>query len=254
MLLQKMKWPEVRGELERGRVVIVPVGSTEQHGYHLPIDTDVAITYYIACQAAEKERAIVAPPVNYGYNEKELAFAGTVSVKAETLIQFLFDVCHSLSRTGFKKILLLNGHGYNTFLTTTVSHMVNERTDSLCASTSYWQLIDKDLLRSIRESKTPGGMSHAGEFETSIQLFLDPEYVDMSKAVKEMNFCETKYTFFDLLEVPPVVIRTHWDKNSKSGVIGDPTLATREKGEKLVNAAIEGLIEFLRLFKSEITY
>jgi creatinine amidohydrolase len=244
MLLQKMKWPEVKEELGKGTVVIVPVGSTEQHGYHLPIDTDVAATCYIACQAAERERAIVAPPVNYGYNEKELAFPGTVSVRAETLIQFLFDICHSLSRTGFKRILLLNGHGFNTFLVVTVSHMVNERTDSLCAATSYWQLIDKDLLRNVRESKTPGGMAHACEFETSLQLFLDPGHVDMSKAVKEMSFYETRYTFFDLIEVPPVMIRTNWDKNSRSGVIGDPTLATREKGEKLVNAAIEGLAEF----------
>jgi creatinine amidohydrolase len=132
--------------------------------------------------------------------------------------------------------------------------MVNETTDSLCAFTSYWDLIDKNLLRSIRESKMPGGMSHAGEFETSVQLFLDPEHVDMSKAVKEMSFHETKYTFFDLVERPPVVIRSHWDKNSKSGVVGDSTLATREKGEELVNAAVEGLAEFLRLFKNEITY
>jgi len=254
MLLQKMKWPEVKEEVEKGTVVVIPVGSTEQHGYHLPLDTDVAIVYHIACQAAKRERAIVAPPVNYGYNEKELAFPGTVSVTTETLIHFLFDLCSSLSRTGFKKILLFNGHGFNAPVMMVVSHMVNERTDSLCAATSYWQLIDRELLRQIRESKTPGGMSHACEFETSIQLFLDPEHVNMSKAVKEINFQETRFTFFDLIETPPVMLRTHWDKNSQSGVIGDPTLATREKGEKLLNAAIDGLAEFLRLLKTEIAY
>jgi creatinine amidohydrolase len=254
MLLSKMKWPEVRREIEEGVVVIIPVGSTEQHGHHLPLDTDAAIVSYVAREAARKAGAIVAPPVNYGYNEKELAFPGTVSIKAQTFIDMMFDICHSLSRTGFRRILLLNGHGFNTFLLTTVSHMVNEHCPALCASASYWDLVDRDLLQDLRESKTPGGMSHAGEFETSVQLALDPGHVEMDKAVKEMSFQETEYTFFDLVEKPPVVIRTHWDKNSRSGVVGDPTLATKEKGEQLIASAVDGLVGFLRLFREEITH
>ena len=254
MLLQKMKWPAVKAEVEKGTVVIVPVGSTEQHGYHLPIDIDVAVVYHIACRAAERCGAIVAPPVNYGYNEKDLAFPGTVSVRAETLIQLLGDICRSLLRTGFRKMLLLNGHGYNTFLVQTVAHTVNEEPDALCAAASYWDLIDRQLLRNLRESTVPGGMSHACEFETSIALYLDPEHVEMDKAVREMAFCQTPYTFFDLVLRPPVLLRTAWDRNSRSGVVGDPTLATREKGEKLVDAAVAGLAEFLRLFREQITH
>jgi len=254
MILQKMKWPEVKEEIARGTVVIVPVGSTEQHGPHLPIDTDIAITYYIAVKAAEIESAVVAPPVNYGYNEKDLTFPGTVSVKTETFICYLFDICESLSRTGFKKILLLNGHGWNTFLITTVSHMVNEKNDVLCAATSYWDLIDRKVIQEVRESEIPGGMSHACEFETSIQLYLDPAHVDMSRAVRELGFHKTEYTFHDLLERPPVELKTAFSKVTRSGVIGDPTLASREKGEKLIQSAIQRLAEFLHLFKTEIHY
>lgn len=253
MLLQKMKWPEVKEKIGKGVIVVVPIGSTEQHGYHLPIDTDISIPCHIAIKATERTEDIVAPPINYGYNEKDLAFPGTVSVKTNSFLNYVFDICDSLSRTGFKKILLLNGHGYNTFLVHTVCNMVNEKTNSLCASTSYFQLIP-DVIKELRQSKSPGGMAHSGEFETSVQLFLDPEHIDMNKAVKEFGFYQTKYTWFDLLEMPPVYIRTNFDNNTKSGVIGDPTLATREKGEKIVKELIERLADFLRLFKEEITY
>ncbi|MGQ9631365.1 MAG: creatininase family protein [bacterium] len=254
MLLKDMKWPEVREEIAKGTVVIVPVGSTEEHGHHLPLDTDVAITTHIAERAAERAGAIVAPPVNYGYNEKELDFPGTASVKAETLIRYLYDICNSLVRSGLKRVLILNGHGWNTGIIDVVQHMINEMGDALCASASYWDLIPKDVVKEVRESRIPGGMSHSCEFETSIQLHLNPERVDMTKAVREIGFQETPFTFFDLLEQPPVRLRTSFSKNTKSGVIGDPTLATKEKGERLVEAAVERLAEFLRLFKEEISH
>ena len=252
MILQKMKWPEVKEQIEKAVVAVVPIGSTEQHGYHLPIDTDISVPYHIAIKATEDTGDIVAPPINYGYNEKDLSFPGTVSVKTNSFLSYVFDVCDSLSRTGFKKILLLNGHGYNTFLVHTVCNMVNEKAGSLCASTSYVQLIP-DIIEEIRQSRFPGGIAHSGELETSIQLFLNPESVDMDKAVKEFGFHETKYTWIDV-KTPPVYIRTKFANNTRSGVIGDPTLATREKGERIITALIERLAEFLRLFREEITY
>ena len=248
MLLQKMKASEVQEEIRKGTIVVVPIGSTEQHGPHLPLDTDIQIPYYIATKAAEKTRSIVAPPINYGYNEKELTFPGVVSVKTESFLRYVFDVCDSLARNGFKKIVLLNGHGWNVYLVNQISHMANERKGFLCAAISYWDLVI-DVAKGVRESEHPGGMAHACEFETSIVLFLDPDHVDMSKAKKEISFKKTKYTWYDLLEWPPVFMPERFEEQTKSGVIGDPTLATREKGERLVSAAIERLADFLVQFR-----
>jgi len=251
MILQKMKWLEVKRNVKKGTIVIVPVGSTEQHGPHLPIDTDIAIPYYVAVKAAEQVNVIVAPPVNYGYNEKELRFPGTVSVKAQTFINYLFDICDSLTRTGFNKILLLNGHGWNEPMVNTVCHMVNEKADCVCVSITYWRLIE-DLGGKLRESEKPGGMGHAGEFETSVQLFLDPKHIDMDKAVKEV-IKQTKYTWYDLFISAPVMIAQPWDKLTKSGVNGNPLLATKEKGERFIDAIIERLVKFLQIYDREIS-
>lgn len=251
MILQKMKWPEVKDEIEKKAIAILPIGATEEHGPHLPIDTDIAIPYYVAVKAAEVTDDIVLPPINYGYNEKDLMFPGTLSAKPESFIAYVFDVCDSASRSGFKKILLYNGHGYNEFLVHTVGNMVNERTKCMCASTSYWRLIE-DVVSRLRDSKFPGGMAHSGEFETSIQLFLDPENTEKDKAVDEISFKRTKYTWIDISKDPPVYIRTNFDKYTKSGVIGNAKLATKQKGEVFINKAIERLSEFLRWFRTDI--
>jgi len=253
MILQKMKWTEVKEKIEKGSIAILPIGSTEEHGPHLPIDTDIAIPYYVAVKATEVTDDIVLPPINYGYNEKDLMFAGTLSAKPESFISYVFDVCDSASRSGFKKILLFNGHGYNEFLVHTVCNIVNERTESVCASTAYWRLIE-DVISELRESKFPGGMAHAGEFETSIQLFLDAQNTEINKAIDEISFKETKYTWMDIIKDPPVYLRAGFDKYTKSGVVGNAKLATKEKGQILIGEAVERLIEFLRLFKKDINF
>jgi len=244
-----MKSSEVGEEIMKETIVVIPIGSTEQHGPHLPVDCDMQSAYYVAVKAAEKTGSIVAPPINYGYNEKELTFPGTVSVKSESFLRYVYDVCDSLIRTGFKKIVLLNGHGWNVHLVGQLAHMINERKGNLCAAVNYWQLII-DVARKLRESEFPGGVAHACEFETSVLLFLDPDHVDMSKARKEISFKKTKYTWYDALEGDGLVcMPERFEEITKSGIIGDPTLANREKGEKLVNAAIERLADFLIQFK-----
>jgi len=101
MILQKMKCHKWKGQVKKGTVIVVPIGSTEQHGPHLPIDTNIAIPYYLAVETSRRAHAVVASPANYGYNEKELDFPATVSVKSDTFVKYLFHICDSLCRTGF---------------------------------------------------------------------------------------------------------------------------------------------------------
>lgn len=249
MLLAKMKQQEVAEAIERGAIAILPVGTMEQHGYHLPIDTDVAIPAHIAAQAANQTGDVVLPPVNYGYNEKDLAFAGTVSVSAETLTRYLVEIGRSLARTGFKRILILNGHGYNATMVGTAGMVIIEQTDAYCATANWWSLC-ADVLDEIRESEVPGGMSHACEMETSVQLVLDREHVDMSRAVKEIDypFKGSRFVWYDMHQ-SPVSLKAPFQMLTRSGVIGDPTLATAQKGARILSAATERLVAFLEEFR-----
>ena len=249
MLLAKMKRQEVEEAVESSTVVILPVGTVEQHGYHLPVDTDVAIPTYIAEKAAERTGDVVAPPVNYGYNEKDLAFAGTVSVSAETFTRYLVEICRSLAHMGFKRIMILNGHGYNSTMVSTAGMVVIEQTDAYCATANWWMLI-ANVLDEIRQSEVPGGISHACEMETSVQLVLDPKHVDMSRAVKEIDFPfkGSRFVWYDMHQ-SPVSLKLPFQMLTGSGVIGDATIATREKGERILSAAIDRLVEFLEEFK-----
>ena len=249
MLLAKMKQQEVEESIRQGTIAILPVGTMEQHGYHLPLDTDVAIPAYIAAQAAEQTGDVVLPPVNYGYNEKDLAFAGTVSVSAETFTRYLVEIGRSLAHMGFKRMLILNGHGYNTNMVGTAGMVIIEQTDAYCATANWWSLC-ADVLDEIRESEVPGGMSHACEMETSVQLVLDEEHVDMTRAVKEIDYPlrGSRFVWYDMHQ-SPVSFKAPFQMLTRSGVIGDATLATSEKGEQILTAAIERLVEFLEEFR-----
>jgi creatinine amidohydrolase len=252
VLLKDLKWPEVKAAVERGAPVIVVVGSTEQHGPHLPLSVDVDIPMYIAGKAAERVGALVAPPVTYGYNEKELGFPGTVSLKTETLMAVLYDICDSLARTGFRHVVLLNGHGYNTFIVPQVAHMVAEKLPILCAAITYWDLV-LDVAKEVRESQR-GGMSHACEFETSAMLYVNPAMVDMSLAADEFPRVEGKHVWLELIERSPITIRPHWHRLTTSGVCGRPTLATEAKGRAIVEAAVDRLAAFIESFGKDFEH
>lgn len=249
MLLAKMKQQEVGQAIARGAIAILPVGTVEQHGYHLPLDTDVAIPTHIATKAAERTWDVVVPPVNYGYNEKDMAFLGTISVSAETFTRYLVEIGRSLARMGFGRIMILNGHGYNSNMVSTAGMIIIEQTNAYCASANWWSLC-ADVLDQIRESEVPGGMSHACEMETSVQLVLDPEHVDMARAVKEIDFPfkGSRFVWYDMHQ-SPVSLKLPFQMLTQSGVIGDATLATREKGQQMLSAAIERLVDFLNEFR-----
>ena len=249
MLFAKAKWTEIKEAAEEGAVAVIPIGSTEQHGPHLPVDVDINIPFQLARRVTEETGDLTLPPVSYGYNEKELDFPGTLSVKSETFIHYLYDICESLIKTVFDKILLLNGHGQNTPYVLVVSNMINEKETATCAACGIYVSLITDTIEELRESEEIGGMAHAGEFETSLELYLDPEHVEMDKAAKEIGFEKTAYTWLDLLESPPVYLRQNWKQYTSSGVVGDPTKGTKEKGEQFFSSLVDRLSEFLNLYR-----
>lgn len=248
MLIEKMKSCEIKEKIDERACVIIPVGSTEQHGNHLPVSTDLLIARYIAEKAAEKTGDLVVPGIPFGYNQKELSFPGTISLRIDTLSALLYDVVESLIINGFRTILFLNGHGWNKISMSVAANKLAENYDVNCAVASYYNLINKTA-DGLRESEFPGGMSHAGEFETSIALYLFPELVNMNAAKKEISFAQNEFIWLDLIHPSAVSMPQKFYKLSKSGVIGTPELATKKKGEVLVNSAIEAVVKLITSLK-----
>ena len=178
----KLTWPEVRQAARDGKAILLPVAAIEQHGPHLPIDTDNVAALAVCERAAQADpnSLLCAPPIHYGFNEHNMDFPGTISVQAQHFIDYCYDVAVSFARHGFPLILFVNGHASNDPLLQVAARLATLHAQAACALVSYWDLA-KEEVEEWRESEYPGGMDHAGEFETSIYLALDPARVQMDK-------------------------------------------------------------------------
>lgn len=230
-------------------VVVIPVGSIEQHGSHLPVSTDGRIAWRIAetavLQARQKAPVLLTPLIPIGCSEHHMEFPGTLSIDEETFIRALTDVGLSLTRHGFRRLLFLNGHGGNEAPLQLVVNRIRHRTGGavIVVSASYWRFIREEVDR-LRKS-APGGISHSGEFETSAMLAIDAPSVDMSRATPFLPHWTNGY-FMPGWYVPSKVhLGFHLSDLTVSGVAGDPTEATAERGEAFLNAGSEAIAEFL---------
>jgi creatinine amidohydrolase len=182
-------------------------------------------------------------------------FHGTISISWDTFIRYVKDVCCSLAHHGFKRILIVNGHGSNTSPLDLAARLstLEYKGRILCASVNHWDLRQvKEVGKTLRDSDY-GGTSHACEYETSLYLALKPDLVDMSRAVDERTPLPPSFQT-DLLagthpEGSGARLVPYWSMQTASGVMGDATKATREKGEKFLEAAIKGLIDLIRELK-----
>jgi creatinine amidohydrolase len=254
----EMTWPECKDAADRGCVAVLPTGTYEDHGYHLPIDVDVLLSTTICDRAVARipDEAVLIPPVTHGYSPHHMDFPGNITISWQTFVNYVKDVCLSLAAHGFNRILIVNGHGSNTPLVEMAARLAIVETDgrTLCASVNHWGLRQaREATRSVRESDF-GGMSHACELETSLYLAIQPELVQMEKAVDERSPLPPSFqTDLNLGKRADGAIATlmpFWSTMSESGVRGDATKATREKGEIILEAAIEGLIELIRELKA----
>lgn len=242
-------WPELGEVARRQPVVILPIGSVEDHGPHLPLDVDNFLIGSICEEAARRAdgEILLMPPIPYGFETHHMDFTGTIDIQMEHLLHFVLDVTKSVAHHGFKRILIADGHGSNMPILELVARRTVLETDSLCAAFIWPSLALKEI-RAVRQSGR-GGMSHAGELETSVYLHLDKERVQMQKAKKETGMPPSDFIWMDLTDGPPVRFMDHWTRFSKSGVNGDPTLATAEKGKVVFEAVVTNLLRLVREFK-----
>jgi creatinine amidohydrolase len=249
---RSMTWPEVRAAARDGRVVVIPAGTLEDHGLHLPVDTDVVIAEGICRATAERipENVVLLPPIIHGFSPHHLDFPGTISIDYHTFIEWNRDITRSLARHGFRKFLFVNGHGSNRPVLDLSARMtIVESPDVHCGAISWWEL---SSVREIGGQVLDTGMvAHACEAETSIYLALDPEKVDMHQARREVPERVSPHFWLDLLDNRPpgarnpVHMTEYWSTVTGNGVMGDPTTATAEKGRALIEAASAELAEII---------
>ncbi|MBK9167446.1 MAG: creatininase family protein [Bryobacterales bacterium] len=244
-------WPEIKELVPRQPVCIIPIGSVEDHGYHLPLDVDNFLIESVCEDVARRipDEVLLLPLIPYGFEDHHMSFPGTITIRAEHLEAFVLDITLSLAHHGFRKILIADGHGSNMPIVDLVARKTIIQSDALCAC-FIWPSLIAGLIKETRESEFPGGISHACELETSVYLYLNENAVQMDKAVKEIDFPKSKYYWHDLAAGPPVRMVEWWTRISKSGVIGDATIATKEKGKLWYDATINNLIEFVREFRA----
>ena len=240
----EMTWPEIRDAAAADRVVVVPIGTLEDHGRHLPIDTDVRIIDAICEQACEAEAktSLLLPPVWHGYSPHHMDFPGPITIRYDIFVEYLLGITRSLAAHGFRRIILANGHGSNAPLVDMAARLtIIEHADVICCSYFYLTTpAGLKAIESIRESPFPGGIGHACELETSIYLALRPGLVQMDKAVRDLSQRPSEHFYQDWVS-GPVGMMEWWSTLTQDGVMGDATLARREKGEILLDAAVDEL-------------
>jgi creatinine amidohydrolase len=251
VLYEEMSWPEIRAAVARDPVVVLPVGTTEQHGYHLPLMVDYLCAQSVARAAVERVApdALLMHEVPYSFNEHHLDFPGTIAIDGHTIIDYITCIGRSLAHHGFRHVLLFNGHGSNVPFLDVAARLITNQTAAICAMTSWWSLLEPGDL-AWRESRYPGGMGHACELETSLLLHVRPDLVDMTKAVDEVDTPQrSEHIYWDLAGGGPVAFQEHFSRNTISGVHGQARLATAEKGRRAFAAAVDHLAGFLREFR-----
>lgn len=231
-----------------GSVAVVPVGSVEQHGDHLPVATDTLLCDAISRLGSERVDEdvplLVTPPLWTGLSPHHLDFGGTISLGVETMLAVLRDVAASILDNGFDAILFLNGHGGNAaILGTAVTKIGTEFPDAQVLSLTYFDLA-APFVDEYRESDV-GGMAHGGEFETSLMLHLRPHLVREDRAAA--SYLNDPYDLRrqDLFEGGPLSVYRSFREYSESGAVGDPDLATAEKGRALSDRLGEELAVLL---------
>jgi creatinine amidohydrolase/Fe(II)-dependent formamide hydrolase-like protein len=239
-------WPDAAKRLTIVDTALLPVGAVEQHGPHLPLDTDAYDATYLAERIAEgcsDPKPLVLPQIAYGVSYHHEAFKGTISINNDTLANLVYDIGVSVAKNGIKKLVIINGHGGNAPSLNFAAQRINQDAHIfVCVDTGETSDVDVDSL-----IETPNDV-HAGEIETSTSMAIRPELVRMDRIQMEVPEFTSRY--LDFSSKRGVAWYAHTHKISSSGVMGDPTKATVEKGEKMWAMIIGHLVNFVDQLKN----
>ena len=236
----------VEFENNSDKVVVLPIGSTEQHGPHLPLGVDSYIAEDIAKHLAKLTDIIIAPTITYGYKSKPLSgggplFKGTIDLNGETLIHLVTDILCEFARDGFNKIFIENAHFENQAFIEEAMDLATAQFPKLkVVQSNWWDVLDQKTVDEIfKDVPFPGwALEHAAITETSLMMYLEPDLVRTVLMPTEVKAQALPYSVYP----------ARHDLVPDCGVLASPVGSTKEKGKLIVDKAIEG---FIKIFKKE---
>lgn len=233
---------EVEEKIRKLGAAILPIGAVEAHGPHLPLGTDNLLASRLADKLAERTDSFVLPTLPYGQVWSLRNFPGSINVSNEALIRLLADIGESIYHQGFRIFIMVNGHLGNAVALKEAARILYERVPELKVFYFFYPGT-KEITAEVREaSAAHGSYMHADEIETSYMLYLAGEYVDMSKAIDGTPQIPIEADFTP----------TPWEEMTASAVLGDATLATREKGERIIERSLEVMADMVLRAKKAI--
>ncbi|MEM9164395.1 MAG: creatininase family protein [Cyanobacteria bacterium P01_F01_bin.4] len=243
-----LTWQDIRDMPDKTQTVIIqPVGAIEQHGPHLPLVVDTAIGTAVIGQAlAQLPPAIPAyclPPLCYGKSNEHWHFPGTVTLSASTLMAVLTEVAESVYRAGFRKLIFINSHGGQPQVLEIVARDLHQQYEDFCLFPLFVWRAPHSAGQLLSDREKAEGI-HAGDAETSVMLSILPDQVRMEKAVKEYPHGLPQDSLLSMEGKLPFAWTTR--DLSASGVLGDATLASQEKGDQIMASVVQGWVQVLK--------
>ena len=239
--------PDFKKLAKEERLCILPIGCLERHGDHMPLGTDGLVCHEICVRAAQKENCVVFPTYWFGQVHEAACFAGSINFKTDFLCKMLEQLLDQIAANGFKKIFIVSGHGgNNNFLQYFAMSQVDREVDyTLYVGFAYGEGRYENL--DIWESKI---MGHAGERETSLMMAVAPNSV-------KLDYHKTREEIVAKHDLAHLGKRVYtglwWYDNFPENVTGKPYLATKEKGDITLEAAVEDLAEIIAKIKNDTT-
>lgn len=234
-LLEEMSWPQIEEGQKETRTVILPVGATEEHGPHLPTFTDTIEALETARAVAQRRDVFLAPPIHYGVCRSTRGFPGTITVSHDSLRSYVKDVLISLKDSGFEKILVLTGHAGSQHISALkeACQMALVERDLRVSLVSLFDLIEPQAVETPHDG-------HAGEIESSMMMAIRR---DLVAGLPQEQFPAR----------PRFLIMKDVRRLMGNGIMGNPSLASQEKGRSFLQMAAEGVISALDELESDFT-
>lgn len=243
VVISDLSWPELRDVKDDIDLVLLPVGSNEQHGPNLALNMDIASATEFCRRASAKlqPKVAVAPPVPWGVSFHHMNFPGTITLSSETFIQVLVEVMASLYHHGFERFLIVNGHGGNIpSMNVAIVRAKEEIGVSFVGACSYFSFADQEISKKHAKTEVTG---HACEFETSVAMELVPSVVkNDALAVGELT--ELTSGFRQQMQKYGVQVPYRFDEFTRNGALGDATQASGEAGKEIIDSALANFTQF----------